>query len=219
MSPVSIPRAVGSAAEEVAGAGGNEDRLRRSLHESPVPMVLIDDERRYVAANRPALLAFRLTLARMQSYRVDDLTPPGKQSRLEGLWQSLIQRGHASGDFELVGPDGGPWPVVFYAVKDVRPGCHVVAFAPEGWSDSDLAEVRDGSEMPDGSSATSALSAREREIVDLLAVGLTGEQIAERLALSPETVRTQVRNAMRRVGAKTRAHLVALAAPDGRSRE
>ena len=55
------------------------------------------------------------------------------------------------------------------------------------------------------------LSPREREITQLLSEGLTGEQIARELVLSPETVRTHVRNAMARVGAKTRSHLVALA--------
>jgi DNA-binding NarL/FixJ family response regulator len=57
-----------------------------------------------------------------------------------------------------------------------------------------------------------ALTAREREIATLLSKGLTGEQIAKLLFLSPETVRTHVRNAMGRTGAKTRAHLAALVA-------
>lgn len=59
------------------------------------------------------------------------------------------------------------------------------------------------------------LTEREREIVQLLATGLTGEEIAERLELSPETVRTHVRNAMRRLGARTRAHAIALAVRRG----
>jgi putative two-component system response regulator len=54
------------------------------------------------------------------------------------------------------------------------------------------------------------LTAREREIATLLSNGLTGEEIAKLLFLSPETVRTHVRNAMGRAGAKTRAHLAAL---------
>jgi DNA-binding NarL/FixJ family response regulator len=54
------------------------------------------------------------------------------------------------------------------------------------------------------------LTAREREIATLLSDGSTGEQIAKLLFLSPETVRTHVRNAMGRSGAKTRAHLAAL---------
>ena len=57
-----------------------------------------------------------------------------------------------------------------------------------------------------------SLTPREREVVSLLAIGLTGEEIAVRLFLSPETVRTHIRNAMQRIGARTRAHLVTLAA-------
>lgn len=59
--------------------------------------------------------------------------------------------------------------------------------------------------------AWSTLSGREQEVIQLLATGLNGEQIAERLVLSPETVKTHVRNAMQRLEAKTRAHAVALA--------
>ena len=55
------------------------------------------------------------------------------------------------------------------------------------------------------------LSPREREILDLLAGGISGAQIAERLVLSPETVRTHVRNAMAKLGASSRAQAVALA--------
>jgi putative two-component system response regulator len=58
------------------------------------------------------------------------------------------------------------------------------------------------------------LTAREREIASGLSDGLTGEQIAKLLFISPETVRTHVRNAMGRTGAKTRAHLAALVAAD-----
>jgi DNA-binding NarL/FixJ family response regulator len=58
---------------------------------------------------------------------------------------------------------------------------------------------------------TALLTAREREILDLLAEGLTGEEAAKHLFLSPETVRTHVRNGMRKLHAKTRAHAIALA--------
>jgi len=42
------------------------------------------------------------------------------------------------------------------------------------------------------------LSVREREILGLLAGGDSGAQIAQALVLSPETVRTHIRNAMSR---------------------
>jgi DNA-binding CsgD family transcriptional regulator len=55
------------------------------------------------------------------------------------------------------------------------------------------------------------LSAREREVLGMLAEGMSGAAIAERLVLSPETVRTHVRNAMDKLGASTRSQAVALA--------
>ncbi len=59
------------------------------------------------------------------------------------------------------------------------------------------------------------LTPREREVVALLAEGLTGEEIAERLYVSPETVRTHVRNAMEKLEANTRVHAVAIALRQG----
>jgi DNA-binding NarL/FixJ family response regulator len=55
------------------------------------------------------------------------------------------------------------------------------------------------------------LSPREREILDLLAEGLTGAEAAMRLFLSPDTVRTHIRNAMAKLEANTRVHAVAIA--------
>lgn len=59
------------------------------------------------------------------------------------------------------------------------------------------------------------LSPREREVLDHLAKGMTGEEVAVRLGLSPETVRTHVRNAMDKLEAHTRVHAVALALRQG----
>jgi DNA-binding NarL/FixJ family response regulator len=59
------------------------------------------------------------------------------------------------------------------------------------------------------------LSPREREILGLLSQGLSGEEAAQKLYLSSETVRTHVRNAMHKLGAATRVHAVALALQRG----
>jgi len=63
----------------------------------------------------------------------------------------------------------------------------------------------------DAGSGRIPLTKREREILGLLAEGLSGAQIAGELVLSPETVRTHVRNAMTKLGASTRSQAVALA--------
>jgi DNA-binding NarL/FixJ family response regulator len=59
------------------------------------------------------------------------------------------------------------------------------------------------------------LSRREREIMDLLAQGLNGEQVADHLVLSSETVKTHIRNAMHKLEAATRVHAIAIALRDG----
>jgi len=59
-----------------------------------------------------------------------------------------------------------------------------------------------------GNDAEKTLSRRESEILTLLAGGLTGEEIAKRLVLSPETVRTHIRNAMEKLDARTRTEAV-----------
>ncbi|MFZ1992778.1 MAG: response regulator transcription factor [Solirubrobacteraceae bacterium] len=56
------------------------------------------------------------------------------------------------------------------------------------------------------------LSPREREILGLLADGYQGPEIAERLFLSLETVRTHIRNAVGKLGARTRVQAAAMVA-------
>jgi DNA-binding NarL/FixJ family response regulator len=56
-----------------------------------------------------------------------------------------------------------------------------------------------------------ALTVREREVLSLLAEGLTHDEIGERLSISGETVRTHVRKASDRLGAATRTQAVAMA--------
>jgi DNA-binding CsgD family transcriptional regulator len=76
-------------------------------------------------------------------------------------------------------------------------------------------DLKGGSKRRAGGSGSRPLSAREREVLGMLAEGLSGAAIAERLVLSPETVRTHVRNAMDKLGASTRSQAVALALEDG----
>jgi len=57
----------------------------------------------------------------------------------------------------------------------------------------------------------SVLTEREREIVALVAQGLSNDEIAGRLFLSPLTAKTHVNRAMAKLGARDRAQLVVLA--------
>jgi DNA-binding NarL/FixJ family response regulator len=59
------------------------------------------------------------------------------------------------------------------------------------------------------------LTDREREVLDLLARGLTNPAIAERLYLSDKTVRNHVSNIFMKLGVTDRAAAVARARDEG----
>ncbi len=55
-----------------------------------------------------------------------------------------------------------------------------------------------------------AFTAREREVLRLLAEGLSTKSVAARLSVSPYTVRNHVQHLMEKSGSHTRAELVSL---------
>ena len=56
----------------------------------------------------------------------------------------------------------------------------------------------------------SPLTPREWEVLDLLCLRTTTDGIAEQLVLSHETVRSHIKNILRKLDAKSRAHAVAI---------
>jgi DNA-binding NarL/FixJ family response regulator len=62
------------------------------------------------------------------------------------------------------------------------------------------------------------LTEREREVMALVAQGLSNEEIAERLIVSPATAKTHVSRAMIKLGARDRAQLVVFAYESGLAR-
>jgi DNA-binding NarL/FixJ family response regulator len=60
-----------------------------------------------------------------------------------------------------------------------------------------------------------SLTDREREVMTLVAEGLTNDEIAERLVISPATARTHVSRAMVKLNARDRAQLVVFAYQSG----
>jgi RNA polymerase sigma factor (sigma-70 family) len=57
--------------------------------------------------------------------------------------------------------------------------------------------------------ALSPLTARERQVLALVADGRTNERVADELGISAETVQSHVRNAMSKLEADTRTQAVA----------
>jgi DNA-binding NarL/FixJ family response regulator len=65
------------------------------------------------------------------------------------------------------------------------------------------------------SAAVASLTEREREVVALVAAGLSNDEIAGRLVMSPLTAKTHVSRAMTKLAARDRAQLVVIAYASG----
>ncbi|MFF8829084.1 response regulator [Streptomyces sp. NPDC015131] len=80
-----------------------------------------------------------------------------------------------------------------------------------------LAQGGSGDEAPGEEYAAklAALTVREREVLVHVAGGHSNDEIAERLAVSPLTVKTHVNRAMAKLGARDRAQLVVTAYESG----
>ncbi|MEO8457679.1 MAG: LuxR C-terminal-related transcriptional regulator [Chloroflexota bacterium] len=63
----------------------------------------------------------------------------------------------------------------------------------------------------------SSLTARENEVLDLVRVGLTNEEIAQRLAISPDTVKFHVSQILSKLGVSTREEATALKFDEGKA--
>jgi DNA-binding NarL/FixJ family response regulator len=78
-----------------------------------------------------------------------------------------------------------------------------------------IAEFAARSKEPAAAGVLSELTEREREVMALVGLGLTNEEIARRLVVSPLTAKTHVSRTMVKLGARDRAQLVVLAYESG----
>jgi DNA-binding NarL/FixJ family response regulator len=78
-----------------------------------------------------------------------------------------------------------------------------------------IAEFATRAKEPGPAPRLNALTDREREVMALVAAGLTNEEIAARLVVSPATAKTHVSRTMIKLGARDRAQLVVFAYESG----
>ncbi len=194
-------------------------RLQAAFERSRQPMLIADDQRRWVTANAAAADLLGIARREVPWHTMDDFTPPAERSRLKAQWEAFLAEGAAEGCYELYIPDRGPRPVEFSATANVVPARHLSVFIPPdgsvGGPDSARPLTTTWRPAVRGTSGEVELTEREREVMTLVAAGLQGVEIAERLILSPETVKSHVQNAMTKLGAHTRAHAVAISLVTG----
>jgi DNA-binding NarL/FixJ family response regulator len=111
-----------------------------------------------------------------------------------------------------------------FLVKDTEPGdlataTRVIArgdsLISPGMTRRLIAEFAARAKQPRPGTDLDVLTDREREIMAHVASGLTNDQIAHQLYLSPATVRTHVSRAITKLGARDRTQLVVLAYETG----
>ncbi|MCC4321836.1 response regulator transcription factor [Streptomyces samsunensis] len=78
-----------------------------------------------------------------------------------------------------------------------------------------IAEFAARSREPAPAEALAELTEREREVMALVGMGLSNQEIARRLVVSPLTAKTHVSRTMVKLGARDRAQLVVLAYESG----
>jgi DNA-binding NarL/FixJ family response regulator len=78
-----------------------------------------------------------------------------------------------------------------------------------------IEEYANRAKEPPPSPELGELTEREREVMALVAEGLSNEEIATRLVVSPATAKTHVSRAMVKLAARDRAQLVVLAYESG----
>lgn len=183
--------------------------FRTAFRQSRNAMVLVDSHRRLVDVNG----AFLRLLGRSREEllgRPFSTVVEGGPLLTEAQWAEDLAAGHFGGEVGLVCADGTVVVQHWDATAATITGRQIVlgvALSTTRWG----ARFRRETEKD----VRGDLSDRELEIVRLVSLGSTGREIADELGIAHDTVRTHVRNAMGKVGARSRAHLVAKALGEG----
>jgi PAS domain S-box-containing protein len=186
--------------------------FRAAFAQSRNPMVLADEDRRHVAVNGAYLKLLGRRSEEIIGRPLWTFVVEGPLATQED-WAEALAAGGTSGVAELRCADGSFVGVQWAATAELVTGRRLmllVALSTSRWGDQfrrlDHAGARRAGEP---------LTLREREVIGLVALGGTAAEIADDLHISHHTVRTHLRNAMDKLGARSRAQLVAKALGDG----
>jgi len=179
-------------------------RLFRLVFErSSNAIALLDGERRIVDVNDAAASLWGASRGDLIGTSISEHIAHSERSVTVREWQVFMRTGECSGARRLVRADGSEVQVDVAARAAIVDGRRLAVCVATTDEERSPPPLRANSEL--------ALTNREREVVTLIALGRETDEIAAELHISSETVRTHVRNAMTRLGAHTRAQLVAIA--------
>src|SRR3954454_1563424 len=179
----------------------------KAFKRSRNPMVLLDEDRRHVAVNSAYMELVGARRGDLLGHPVYERVVDGPVVS-PGEWRAALKEEEFSGVAELIRADGSTVTVQWAGYPEVATGKRLVLVVA-------IHTARTGRRLPAEAPTEEPLSGREREVVQLIGDGKSGPEIAEELHISHNTVRTHAHNAMTKLGARSRAHLVAKALGEG----
>jgi DNA-binding CsgD family transcriptional regulator len=186
-----------------AHSTGTVRSLERIFDDSSNAMLVADDARRYTAANDAACVLLETPRDRLLTMSIDTFTPSELRGELDQRWQAFLAAGTQAGAYTLELPSGRRLEIEYSATANITEGRHLSIFlSPRLGMEAESTPIEALAER---------LTPREREVMGMVALGATTPDIAGRLTVSPETVRSHVKHAIEKLRARNRAHAVLLA--------
>lgn len=164
--------------------------------------LVVDDECVCLSASLGASRLLGRSREELIGRPLPELFEHAAAERFEHVWRAFRDSGGEAAAFTLR-PPASAAAVAVTVTPALLEGRHLLRLEPIFQTEIKL--------PPRRPAAAREPSARECQVLELLAAGATDAQIAAKLDLSPATVQTHVRNAKAKLGARTRAQAVAIA--------
>ncbi len=168
------------------------------------PMALLHADRVLIAINQALVNDLGYQPQEAIGQRSDLFVAPQWRRRLQRDWARLQRTGQLTGERDLVRADGRHVHVQFAAHSERITDRLLVLYVVLDLRVQPI-ELKGPPRTP-----TKPLTPRELEIVREIAMGRRWHEIAADLFITQSTVKTHVRNAMRKLGARSQAQLVAI---------
>jgi PAS domain S-box-containing protein len=169
-----------------------------------VPASLHDVQGRSVHVNEAAERASGFSNAQWIGRHLTERLPPEARRRVNALFRLAVDRGEPT-DFETIFVDAsGHLRGVRAQHLPLRSGDEIVGVLILAFDAPPPSE-------PAGREPQPRLTPRQREVLELIASGLSTSEIAKKLTLSTETVRNHLRSVFRELHVHTRLEAIAVA--------
>jgi PAS domain S-box-containing protein len=195
-------------------ADRNTALLAAAVDTGPAAVLVTDRGGHVVAANATACEVLGYTREELLGANASEfvVATDGAQSR----YADLLERGEQKGLIPVRHRDGRIVMMRYSAarVHGSAPELYVSVSFPRRTIAAGATPQQDAARRPRSRDRT-ALSAREFEILALLAEGQENDEIARTLHLALDTVKAHVSRVLQKLGARSRTHAVALALRSG----